>query len=365
MMLPMSERLNSIDWDTRMGIQAWMYSLTIHAMLVGLALLLGARLMVATPEEPFHWNVALVEHAPVTEAVTPAPPVTPVQPPAKPVQQTPKKVQPAPQPTPVERRIETTVQPIVQQMQTKPQEQILERKIETVNTPQQMEQKTEIRPSTQEPTPVVTPAPSLVEQPTQVIAAGPAPREHIVETPSVQSAAEIVQRAEVSQQPSPVAERTPPPVTETSPAHTVEQMSHAPAVVQNHDAIDHAPELPLVNHSGAPDEHQLVAKAPPTSMPPSRPDYGWLTDMLQRRSAEVRHYPSQARLNQWQGKVVVRAVIRADGHLADVTVKKSSGHSVLDEAAMDVIRRITPIQLKYALGRQEVVVNIPISYELN
>ena len=130
-MLPMSERLNSIDWDTRMGIQAWMYSLTIHAMLVGLALLLGARLMVATPEEPFHWNVALVEHAPVTEAVTPAPPVTPVQPPAKPVQQTPKKVQPAPQPTPVERRIETTVQPIVQQMQTKPQEQILERKIET------------------------------------------------------------------------------------------------------------------------------------------------------------------------------------------------------------------------------------------
>src|SRR6476646_2449922 len=99
MMLPMSERLNSIDWDTRMGIQAWMYSLTIHAMLVGLALLLGARLMVATPEDPFHWNVALVEHAPVTEAVTPALPVTPVQPPAKPVQQTPKKVQPAPQPT--------------------------------------------------------------------------------------------------------------------------------------------------------------------------------------------------------------------------------------------------------------------------
>ena len=81
----------------------------------------------------------------------------------------------------------------------------------------------------------MTPAPSLVEQPTQVIAAGPPPREHIVETPSIQSAAEIVQRAEVSQEPSPVAERTPPTVTETSPAHTVEQTVHAPAVVHNHE----------------------------------------------------------------------------------------------------------------------------------
>ena len=357
MMLPMNDPLHSVGWDTRMGMQAWMYSLTIHAVLVGLALLLGARLMVAPSEDPFRWNVALVEQAPPPEAIAPTPPATPVQPPSKPVQR-PQKPTPVSQPTPVERRIETTVQSVVQQMHTKPQEPILERAIESVQAPQLMEQRTEIRSSTQEPTPVVTQAPSLVEQPTHVIAAAPASEKQIVETATTQ-------HVEVSQQASPVAEQTPPTVIETSPVHTTEQAAHAPAIVQNHDAIDRAPDVPSVQHSAAREEHQLVAKAPPTSMSPSRPDYGWLTDMLQRRSAEVRHYPSQARLNQWQGKVVVRAVIRADGHLADVTVKKSSGHSVLDEAAMDVIRRITPVQLKYALGRQEVVVNIPISYELN
>jgi protein TonB len=61
----------------------------------------------------------------------------------------------------------------------------------------------------------------------------------------------------------------------------------------------------------------------------------------------------------------VRAVIRADGHIGDLSVKKSSGHAVLDEAAMDVIRRISPVPMNYDLGRPELVVNIPINYRLD
>lgn len=80
---------------------------------------------------------------------------------------------------------------------------------------------------------------------------------------------------------------------------------------------------------------------------------------------ELKHYPAQARLNHWEGKVVLRAVIRSDGHLVDLIVKQTSGYRVLDEAAMEVVRRICPIPLKYELGRSEIIVMIPIDYKLD
>ena len=54
---------------------------------------------------------------------------------------------------------------------------------------------------------------------------------------------------------------------------------------------------------------------------------------LWRRVADLKRYPSSARMNGEEGKVIVKAVIRSDGHLADVSVKKSSGHELLDAAA--------------------------------
>lgn len=369
-MLTMSEGFYNAEWGNRLKFQAWAYSLTLHTLLIGLALLLGTRLTLAPQEDPFRWDVALVEPAPPTESVAPIPP-SPVEPPPKAARPSKPTTAPAPQPKPIERRIETAAQPIVQQVETRRQEQVLERKPETVETPQQQRKQTaETHSSPKEMTPVVAPAPSLVERPTQVIADGPVPTEQAVEksaveTVAAQPAREMVDRTEVSRQSAPVVDRPEPTVTEPAPAQVVEQSPPTPPVVQSQPTIARPLETPIVAPSSTHEENTVVAKAPPTSAPASRPDFTWLTDLLQRRSAEVRHYPSQARLNQWQGRVILRAVIRADGHLADVTVKKSSGHPVLDEAAMDVIRRITPVPLKYALGRQEVVVNIPISYELN
>jgi protein TonB len=93
-------------------------------------------------------------------------------------------------------------------------------------------------------------------------------------------------------------------------------------------------------------------------------DYGWLAESLRRRLAEVKRYPSAARLNGWEGKVVVRAVIRADGHLSEVKVHRSSGHETLDNAAMEAIRLVCPLHLQQALSTPEVVVYVPIVYGL-
>lgn len=93
-------------------------------------------------------------------------------------------------------------------------------------------------------------------------------------------------------------------------------------------------------------------------------DRGWLAELLARRLAEIKRYPSAARFNGWEGKVVLRAVIRADGHLSDVKVHKSSGYDVLDNAAMDAVRSVCPLRMDQSLGASEVVVYVPIVYSL-
>jgi protein TonB len=373
----MSEWVHNVGWDDRLRIQAWLYSLAAHTLVIGLMIVLGTRITLPPQEDPFRWNVAMIEPVTFQESAAPAPPVeapskqTQQAPPSKPV------VQQTTKPTPVERRVETTIQPVVQQVETKPQEQHIERHVETVETVQPMERTPEVRPSAVKTPPIVAPqaetAPAIIERPTQVAESGPAPTQRSVEAPPVQPIGEAVQRAEVTHQPAPVVEKASPVVAEQAPSQPVEQAASpvvqqpvdAAPVVHNHEPPSNSSHENARNQNHVvQEERTVVAKAAPTTTPTPRADYGWVRDALWRRIVEMKHYPAQARLNHLEGKVILRAVIRSDGHLGDLSVKESSGHRLLDEAAMDVIRRICPVPMKHALGRPEVVVMIPIDYRL-
>lgn len=94
-------------------------------------------------------------------------------------------------------------------------------------------------------------------------------------------------------------------------------------------------------------------------------DYGWLAQAVHRRIAELKRYPQAARANQWEGRVVLRAVIREDGELAALSVRTTSGHHELDQEAMRLVREICPVPLAHPLGRPEITMHIPISYKLD
>ena len=128
-----------------------------------------------------------------------------------------------------------------------------------------------------------------------------------------------------------------------------------------------APSTPAVAAQPDPatmQEHQVVAQAV-TPRPARKADYGWLAESLHRRIIELRHYPSHARLNGWEGKVVLKVSIRQDGQLKDVEVVKSSGHESLDQAAIESVRRACPLHMKHELTAPMVVLHVPVSYTLN
>ncbi len=86
-----------------------------------------------------------------------------------------------------------------------------------------------------------------------------------------------------------------------------------------------------------------------------------LISALRSRIQEQIRYPPQARSRGWKGTVLLVASLDAQGRLQELTVQKSSGHSVLDQAAASLVRRVTPIG--NPLGRP-LAIEIPIVYEL-
>ncbi len=172
----------------------------------------------------------------------------------------------------------------------------------------------------------------------------------IQETVAVQPRTEIVPQVQEEQS------------TEVTQAATVEQQTEHVIVESPSSVVAEAePTKPAESVVKEPVPQVAVASSPAHVV---KVDHGWLAELLRRRLAEIKRYPSTARLNGDEGKVVLRAVIRADGHLSEVKVHRSSGHEALDNAALESIRLVCPLHMHQPLGTSEVAVYIPIVYSL-
>lgn len=324
--------------DAQHYARSWGLSLLIHGLAVGLAVTILGDLKLTPKPEPFKWNVAMVE-----------PPPRPV---VQPADSQPKPAQPAkqaPAPKPVERQTtivqavptpQPTPTPAIQRQE--PVQPVVERKPEP-------ELKPEIKPEVPPPMPMVAkPAEPLIQHPTH----------HI----STQSAESHTPPAEPATMPAPVAPSypaPPAPMVASAPAEAAPSASV-------HQAAQESAKEQSAESSPAPVQEAAVHPAPAASGAghAAKADYGWLGKALWDRVANLKRYPHLARARHLEGRVVVRVVIREDGHLTQVDVAESSGHEILDLDAIEIIKRACPLHLRQPLGRPEVVVQVPISYKL-
>lgn len=346
----------------RASYYAWGASLALHGLIAGMALAVSAQVKPVVKEEVFRWDVALVSSleamqraeepasAPALPPSNPAPvrtlpAVEPLQPVARP--SSPEVVRPSiapPQPEPVKEIIEAKAKPV------EPQEIKEEEPKKEEVTPQEVAKP---EPVVHEQHPV--PVSKKVMQPVETVAAAqayepPAPAQaHHAE------AAPVVHHESLS--PEEMAPEWRPLVAVgEGPGKTVAEPAASSPVPAESNTVAAAP---VQAQSPTP----LAAKAAPVR-PATKADNAWLAESLGRRIREVTRYPSSARLNGTEGKVVLRVVLRADGQLAEVTVHRSSGHEVLDRAAMETIRLACPLHMKQVLSAPEVAVYVPIVYSL-
>jgi len=90
-----------------------------------------------------------------------------------------------------------------------------------------------------------------------------------------------------------------------------------------------------------------------------------IQQLIKLRVSHNQYYPRIARNRAWEGQVKLGMQVRSDGQLTDVHVISSSGHRVLDRAAMKSIRVVTvlPEAIDWLQGRSIDVI-LPIIYKL-
>lgn len=93
-------------------------------------------------------------------------------------------------------------------------------------------------------------------------------------------------------------------------------------------------------------------------------EYGPYLAQWRRRIHENVRYPLAARRRGLTGTVHLDIVIQPSGAVARVQVAESSSHDVLDEAAMEAVRTLSPMPLPEGLPRRPLRIRLPLVFEL-
>jgi periplasmic protein TonB len=317
----MNELLQNYSVHTRLNRQGWVYSVMFHAFVGACALLTMSGLTLSSEPDSFQWNVALMESSSPQSTVDPLSEVNPDSPPTP----SPAKSRPTPP--------EALTKPVQRQVAQVPQE-------------------------VPELTPVNQSASTVIAQ-----AINHHEVNQILEPVTAQE--ELMEEEAVEEE---VVEEEPPPVFEVASNEEVTSAVEPPISQSTADSAVQQPQVEAVSEAPLTQQlntEQLVASAAPVKAAPAgKADYGWLMRALLGRIDELKNYPVMARMNRWEGKVVLRAVIREDGQVLMVDVQESSGRSILDNDAMETLKKASPLKLDHPLGKPQVAILMPISYSL-
>ncbi|MGY1490801.1 energy transducer TonB family protein [Methylobacillus pratensis] len=109
---------------------------------------------------------------------------------------------------------------------------------------------------------------------------------------------------------------------------------------------------------------------PPQPTGPSQQDidaarslYG---SLLSRAIAKYKQYPRIAQMRGWEGEVLLEVHCDETGHVLSTQVKKSSGHNVLDEQAIAMVKKASPLPQPPEILRnsKHLVILVPVPFTL-
>jgi len=79
-----------------------------------------------------------------------------------------------------------------------------------------------------------------------------------------------------------------------------------------------------------------------------------------------KRYPAIAMDKGWQGRVEVRMAIDANGMVSSASIKRGSGHEILDNQALDMLKKgKTTVPIPASLRGREFSVDVPVIFSLD
>ena len=93
-------------------------------------------------------------------------------------------------------------------------------------------------------------------------------------------------------------------------------------------------------------------------------EYGPYLQRFRRHVQESLVYPLAARRQSLRGTVELDITLDPGGRVRDVHVARSSSHGVLDDAALDTVRRLDPLPPPESLPRRPLLIRLPLVFDL-
>ena len=126
------------------------------------------------------------------------------------------------------------------------------------------------------------------------------------------------------------------------------------------------PVRPVVAREPVPAAARAPAPAAPVGDPAAkereRSWYSLVSAHLNRKKT----YPREAKKAGQQGTPTVRFTVDRRGRVSNISIARSSGHELLDEATLSLIRRAAPLPaMPSSMGRETVTISLPIEYSLS
>jgi protein TonB len=178
----------------------------------------------------------------------------------------------------------------------------------------------------------------------------------------------------------PQADVPPPPPVPPAPAQPRLATAAKAAPAQQSTPAPSSPSPAATASTEAPRPVEPVAAAAPAAAPaaavsapaPSAAsesvDPGTLSQYrlaIMSAARRYKKYPRVAMDNNWEGRAEIRMVIGANGMIASVSVRSSTGHEILDQQALDMVRKAKPLaQIPPALRGKEFTVDLPVVFSL-
>lgn len=94
------------------------------------------------------------------------------------------------------------------------------------------------------------------------------------------------------------------------------------------------------------------------------PEYGPYLQRFRRHVQESLVYPLAARRQSLRGTVELDVSLDPSGRVRDVRVARSSSYGILDDAAVDTLRRLDPLPLPESLPRRSLLIRLPLVFDL-
>lgn len=160
-----------------------------------------------------------------------------------------------------------------------------------------------------------------------------------------------------------------PPSPGQVPATTV---ARAPAVVEAPRAAEPQPPPPPTSASSTTARVEAApTPAPPAPASPAATDSADPGTLGQYRIAIIaaakryKRYPRLALDNNWEGQAEIRMVIGPEGSIVSIGIRSRSGYEVLDQQALEMIRKAKPLTpIPPALRGKSFTVDVPVVFSL-